>query len=678
MSQKTPTRTGWQPKTNRARMAKLNARPDTLDFRDLMFTPTLVEVPSRVALSNYQEVGVPILDQENEGACTGFGLATVVNYLLRRRKPRDANRVSALMLYDLARRYDEWPGEDYEGSSCRGAMKGWHRHGVCSWDIFPFPRVKEQGNCLGSAQFEDGTRRPLGAYFRVNHRDLVAMHAAIAEVGVLYASGVVHEGWDDVDDDGLIPLTDAMLGGHAFAIVAYDDEGFWIQNSWGDGWGLRGFAKISYDDWLINGTDAWVARLGAPVKLKTQRAIAVSASSAAGKSAAYSFGDLRRHIVSLGNDGRFRPGGDFGTSTREVEAIFKEFFPARADDWTKELEAAGKDPAGNIHLLFYAHGGLVDERSSVQRLSDYLPAMLANRIYPVSFIWHSDLWSTLRNILQEAVRRRRPEGILDDAKDFMLDRLDDALEPVARTLGGKGLWDEMKENAELATTGAAGGIRASLDVLAQCFADPASRPRIHVVGHSAGSIVHARLVEYLTGTLGWEIDTCTLWAPACTTALFKECYVPALESGAIKHCTLFTLTDAAEQDDHCANIYNKSLLYLVSHACETEPRIPLFRGGVPILGMETHVRDDATLVDLVEQGKIDWILTPNDEPEGSPRRSNASRHGDFDDDVPTLKSTLARIVSSSNGLPRGETGFAIHRSEAGLRARRRGLTQQLP
>ena len=36
------------------------------------------------------------------------------------------------MLYELARKYDEWPGEGYEGSSARGAMKGWVRHGVAS------------------------------------------------------------------------------------------------------------------------------------------------------------------------------------------------------------------------------------------------------------------------------------------------------------------------------------------------------------------------------------------------------------------------------------------------------------------------------------------------------------------------------------------------------------------
>ena len=55
------------------------------------------------------------------------------------------------------------------------------------------------------------------------------------------------------------------MGGHAFAIVGYDRHGFWIQNSWGPDWGSGGLARVSYADWLENGTDIWVARLGAPV-----------------------------------------------------------------------------------------------------------------------------------------------------------------------------------------------------------------------------------------------------------------------------------------------------------------------------------------------------------------------------------------------------------------------------
>ena len=42
------------------------------------------------------------------------------------------------MLYHLARFYDEWPGEDYDGSSCRGALKAWNKHGVCSDALWPY------------------------------------------------------------------------------------------------------------------------------------------------------------------------------------------------------------------------------------------------------------------------------------------------------------------------------------------------------------------------------------------------------------------------------------------------------------------------------------------------------------------------------------------------------------
>ncbi len=72
------------PKT-KARVRVFNARRDTLDFRDRMYEPTLVEVPTARDLKEYRKVKAPILDQGREGACTGYGLATVVNYLLRTR-----------------------------------------------------------------------------------------------------------------------------------------------------------------------------------------------------------------------------------------------------------------------------------------------------------------------------------------------------------------------------------------------------------------------------------------------------------------------------------------------------------------------------------------------------------------------------------------------------------------
>ena len=103
----------------------LDAMPDRIDIRDWFYQPSLTPLPD--ILVNCDSVPA-ILDQGNEGACTGYALAAVVNFLLRRAQRR-AFREPAHALRDGAA-YDEWPGENYEGSSARGAMKGWIAHGV--------------------------------------------------------------------------------------------------------------------------------------------------------------------------------------------------------------------------------------------------------------------------------------------------------------------------------------------------------------------------------------------------------------------------------------------------------------------------------------------------------------------------------------------------------------------
>jgi len=569
------------------------------------------------------------------------------------------------MLYEMARRYDEWPGEDYEGSSARGAMKGWHKHGVCAGTLWRAPKKVDRALTAGRAA--DALRRPLGAYFRVNHKDLVAMHAAIAEVGILYATSNVHVGWERPGKDGRIDYSDDMLGGHAFAIVGYDDRGFWIQNSWGPRWGRSGYGHVSYDDWLENGTDVWVARLGVPVVLETAGAAATAVSTVAKASDVAAQADLRQHIVSIGNDGRLRSSGPYGTTAHDLDALFDHHLPAVLGGWK------------NPRILLYAHGGLVSEESAVQHVADARTTLIDHEVYPLAFVWKTDYWSTLRNVLDDALSRRKPEGVLDKAKDFMLDRLDDALEPLARTLSGKLEWDEMKENGIAATTSGSGGARMTLDRLAR-LRKKVPNLEVHVAGHSAGSIFMAPIVSRLATSgkigagpmkgkagMGIPIESCTLWAPACTIELFKQTYLPVIRPRGIGRFSLFTVTDKAERDDNCAKIYHKSLLYLVSNAFEAWMHVPLFRDGVPLLGMNKFVEDDQAVKSIFKKPHR-HVLAPNavTDPMG---QSGATSHGGFDDDPATLRSTLAIIL---NGKP-GPARFAMRRSASGTRALRGGI-----
>jgi hypothetical protein len=640
------------PKTKTHR---LDARADTLDFRDRMYEPTLIEVPTERPLDSYLKVHVPILDQGQEGACTGFGLATVVHYLLRtRRVVPDRHEVSPWMLYSMARRYDEWPGENYEGASARGAMKGWQKHGVCSIASWPSGE-DERDDDRYRVRFADALRRPLGAYLRVNHKDVIAMHSAITEVGILYATASVHEGWDNVGGDGLIAFdakTTALTGGHAFAIVAYDRDGLWIQNSWGPKWGRKGFGHINYDDWLAHGTDVWVARLGAPIEFHSHVTVSRGVGVASGGSRSYMFCDLRPHIISLGNNGLLRTEGTYGTSADDVKEIFQQ------------VAEQAKD---RQHLLLYAHGGLVAEDSAIQKVADLRSPLLDAGVYPISIIWKTDFWTTLKNVLSDAIAKRRPEGFLDSSKDFMLDRLDDALEPLARVIGGKTEWDEMKQNA-ISASQPGGGLALVADLLRN-LQDQFPALRLHLVAHSAGSIVFGGLVERFANLhTPVDVQTCTLWAPACTMAVYRNQYLPSLKSGHVKDLALFTLTDKAERDDNCANIYHKSLLYLVSNAFESGLGKAPFLGerqGEPILGMAKFISQLTAA-----QRAFDWILSPNANGPGTLDASASKSHGGFDDDPATLASTLGRIVGK--GKIKGAR-FAHHASEASNRAIRAPL-----
>ena len=101
------------------------------------------------------------------------------------------------------------------------------------------------------------------------------MQAAILEIGAIYVSADVHDGWGvaarkkKITGHASLPVVKPMrkadsLGGHAFALVGFNRTGFVVQNSWGLPWGNCGFGVMPYEDWVKYGTDAWTAALGVP------------------------------------------------------------------------------------------------------------------------------------------------------------------------------------------------------------------------------------------------------------------------------------------------------------------------------------------------------------------------------------------------------------------------------
>ena len=165
---------------------KRNVVPDSVDFRDRTYMPAIAFAP-QATLPPPPAAMRPRLNQEESSACTGFALATAMHLLTARRDRKFGGKVAPYMIYAIGRRYDEFKGEAPDGgSSLRGVLKGWYKHGVCAEDFWnSLPEPKPTGKL---DWWDDAVRRPLGAYYRVDARSVVDMQVALNETGVLVAA----------------------------------------------------------------------------------------------------------------------------------------------------------------------------------------------------------------------------------------------------------------------------------------------------------------------------------------------------------------------------------------------------------------------------------------------------------------------------------------------------------
>lgn len=655
------------------RRPPLTARKDSVDLRDRPYQPlaeSLYEAfPTdedvAALLPRYTKAGL-ILDQGQEGACTGFGLACVINYLRWRkaRYPERLEPVSARMLYNFARRYDEYSGEDYEGSSCRGALKGWFRHGVCLESDWPYgdPAVRPR---YGYAQ--RAADHTLGVYFRVELRSITDLQAAIQQIGAVYVSAFTHDGWRHLPTRKRLPKGHADLpvipfdgrpsqtDGHAFALVGFNRNGFVVQNSWGTGWGTGGFAVLSYADWLANGMDAWVAALGVPgVVVGRVRAAGLAGTAAAGgadTSLWWGVEQAYRHSVVLGNDGRVKR----YLTEDELSRTLLHQVAGLPDQWFR-TQADG----GPKRLVIYAHGGLNSEDAAIARARAMGRHFVGNGCYPLFMVWKTGLLESIVNIVGEALRRQPPAAA--GIGEWISERTDLLLEQTIGRPLARPIWSEMKENAAFGFDSGRGGdlLITALNKLADTWGDALE---LHLVGHSAGAILLGHLLSALAARGSAAlVRSVHLYAPACTVAFANRHY--ATQPAVMKRLHLDLLSDRVERADQVGMVYSKSLLYFVSNALEVDLRTPLLGmanafdpayggwDGTSATGDALRAWREAAAgagllgsqrLQVLDDDKVLVCKTPE-------RRIDAA-HGSFDNDLRVVTRTIERITGAALAAP---------------------------
>jgi hypothetical protein len=421
--------------------------------------------------------------------------------------------------------------------------------------------------------------------------------------------------------------------GHAIGLVGYTREGFIVQNSWGASWGHKGFALLPYEDFLLHATDVWVTQLGVPlsVDLWAPQGAADTRSGRYRAGSKIPLAEVRPFIVDVGNNGELSQTGDYWTSEQDLERLFLQTIPdeARARKWSKK------------RVMLYLHGGLNSETDAAKRAVAFRDTCLANEIYPLHIMWETGPLETIGNIIEDLFTEadeRAGGGLLEgmrDAKDF-------ALELTASSIGGP-MWSEMKENAWRASDhrDKKGAIQLMKKyALASLGRVPEAERRqweLHIVAHSAGSILFAHAVEALC-SLGIPIKTVQLFAPAIRIDEFEKYTLPAITAGRCPKATLYLLSKQQELDD-TVGPYGKSLLWLVSNAFED-------KRGTPLLGMQEHVASQPALQ------KAAFAEVIESAGKGAKNAECMSEtHGGFDNDPATMNAVLTRILGKKPGHP---------------------------
>ncbi|TAD90435.1 MAG: hypothetical protein EAZ99_06215 [Alphaproteobacteria bacterium] len=628
----------------------LNVRPDPVDFRDLFYQASLVDLPTQILPPSLAAIGLEVRNQGTEGSCTGQALAAVIDLQNIHRFQAGAavpRQVSARMLYESARLFDEFPDDGIVGSSARGAIKGFFNRGVCGSDLAPyFPG--DLTWTLTVEQAKAARSVALGAYFRLSHV-LNDYHAALAETKALFCTTMVHDGWshESVARNGNVirapsgdPKQATLQGAHAVAIVGYTPEGFIVLNSWGSGWGgapQPGMALWPYADWAETVLDAWVLRLQVPTTLPSgfvgghlaSRGSGKRSSDATDRARAPLVSEVLGHVINV-KDGLFQTRTRYGTSLETLK------------ETADLLQSKIKDtPRHYNHLLFFAHGGLNNANRAAERASALIPAFKRNGIYPMFYLWNTGLLSSLMDVLSGLFQSQltRAQGITSDPTDALL-------EAAART-AVRPIWREIKADAQrsFASDGNGGAAWDATKVLAEAVAP--SHPnglKIHLVGMSAGAIFLGELLARARReghALANAIASVSLFAPACTQAFFDKHWTPLVRTGT--DIALYNMTDQAEQDDTVGALYRKSLLYLVSNALEEVD-------GAPLTGMAKHAKQRRGVTLHYTQGEKTVPTFPKS-------LGSTDNHGGFDNDPAIMNHMLARVLGSTPETLR-HTGFS--------------------
>jgi C1A family cysteine protease len=241
--------------------------PDLPDHRDHMYAAPPMVVAALPSKVNLRSKCPPVVDQGNLGSCTANAIGNAHRFEQMKQGQPNSFLPSRLFIYYNERAIEGTVNSD-SGAMIRDGIKTIANQGVCPEKLWPY-NIGKFTKKPSSTCYKEALKHQAISYQRLVQSPS-QMKGCLAS-GYPFVFGItVYESFESpaVAKTGTVPMPgsgEKVLGGHAILAVGYDDakQRFTVMNSWGTGWGDKGYFTIPYG-YLADtdlAADFWTIRL---------------------------------------------------------------------------------------------------------------------------------------------------------------------------------------------------------------------------------------------------------------------------------------------------------------------------------------------------------------------------------------------------------------------------------
>jgi len=240
--------------------------PDQPDQRDHLYAAPAQFLTALPAEADLRAHCPDVYNQGALGSCTANAIGGAIEFDRIRQKLADFVP-SRLFIYYNERAFMGTVGMD-SGAQLRDGIKSVASQGVCPEPEWPY--VIESFMTRPSAQAYKDAKLDRAISYQSLIQDMNQMKGCLASSYPFIFGFTVYESFESeaVRSSGHAPMPgwgERPVGGHAVMAVGYDDARQWflVRNSWGAGWGMKGYFTLPYSYMIQPGLsrDFWTIRL---------------------------------------------------------------------------------------------------------------------------------------------------------------------------------------------------------------------------------------------------------------------------------------------------------------------------------------------------------------------------------------------------------------------------------